>query len=300
MKRLFNKMVALTLPIVPKPIVRFFSRKYIAGDDLEAAMGVIGSLNSKGIMATVDVLGEDIKDIAEADESRDEYLRALDRIKRDGADANISVKLSQMGLRIDKRKCLEIMTEIAGKAEALGSFVRIDMEDASVTDDTLSVYGSLRERFPNVGIVLQAYLRRTIGDIDALRGEGLNVRLCKGIYVEKREIAYKEMRIINESFAYCLKKLFEAKAYVGIATHDEYIVFRALALIDEMKVPKSMYEFQMLLGVDERLRDIIVAGGHRLRVYVPYGKHWHAYSLRRLKENPSVAGYIIKNMFKRR
>lgn len=298
MVNLFNKMIVLTLPFVPKPIVGFFSRKYIAGNNLDAAMGVVKNLNSKGIKATMDVLGEDITDIAEAYESRDEYLVVLDRLHSEKVDANISIKLSQMGLRIDKEKCLEIMTEIVKKAEKLNNFVRIDMEDATVTEDTISVYKALRENFSNVGVVLQAYLRRTIDDINSLWGKGLNFRLCKGIYIEKREIAYKEMRIINESFIYNLKKMFEANAFVGIATHDEYIVFKALALIDEMKIPKTMYEFQMLLGVDEKLRDIIVGRGHNMRIYVPFGKHWYAYSMRRLKENPSVAGHIAKDVLK--
>lgn len=288
----------MTLPFVPKPIVGFFSKKYISGDNLDDAMKAVRDLNDKGIKATIDVLGEDIRDISEAYESKDEYLEVLDRINTDKADSNVSIKLSQMGLKIDREKCLEIMTEIVKKAEALDNFVRIDMEDVTLTDDTLYVYNSLRKKFPNVGIVLQAYLRRTIDDINDLWSKGLNFRICKGIYVEKRQYAYKDMKIINENFIYSLKKMFEANAYVGIATHDEYIVARALALIDEMKIPKSMYEFQMLLGVEEELRDIIVSNGHTLRVYVPFGEKWHAYSIRRLKENPSIAGHIMKDIIK--
>ncbi len=298
MVNLFNKMIVMTMPFVPKPIVGFFSKKYIAGNDLDAGINAVKKLNAMNIKATMDVLGEDISDLSEAYESKDEYLKVLEKIRDENVDANISIKLSQMGLRIDRDKCLEIMTEIVRKAQELGNFVRIDMEDVTATDDTLFIYKSLKEKFPNVGVVLQAYLRRTIDDINALWSKGLNFRLCKGIYIEKREHAYKDMKNINESFVYNLKKMFEANAYVGIATHDEYIVCKALALIDEMKIPKTMYEFQMLLGVDEDLRDIIVSRGHNLRVYVPFGKHWYAYSMRRLKENPSVAGHIMKDILK--
>lgn len=295
---LLNKTVAITLPFVPKPIVGFFSKKYIAGDSIDDAIAVVKDLNSKNIMATVDVLGEDIKDISEAYESRDEYYEVLGRLNTEKLNANISIKLSQMGLKLNREKCLEIMTDIVKKARSLDNFVRIDMEDVTLTDDTLYIYTKLKEKFDNVGVVLQAYLRRTIDDINGLYSKDLNFRLCKGIYIEKRDFAYKDMRIINESFIYNLKKMFNANAYVGIATHDEYIVFRALALIDEMKIPRTRYEFQMLLGVDEKLRDIIVSQGHRLRVYVPFGKHWHAYSVRRLKENPSIAGHIMKDIIR--
>ncbi len=298
MVNIFNKMVVMTMPLVPKPVVGFFSRKYIAGDSLDDGIKVVKELNSRNIKATMDVLGEDISEISEAYASRDQYLETLERIRDEKVDANVSIKLSQMGLRIDRQKCIEIMTEIVKKAQEYGNFVRIDMEDVTATDDTLHVYRALKEKFTNVGVVLQAYLRRTINDINSLWGQGLNFRLCKGIYIEKRQFAYKQMRIINESFAYNLRKMFEANAYVGIATHDEYIVFKALSIIDEMKIPKTMYEFQMLLGVDEELRDIIVNSGHNLRVYVPYGKQWYAYSMRRLKENPAVAGHIIKDILR--
>ena len=296
---LFNKLIALTLPFVPKPIVGFFSRHYIAGDHLEDAVKLIRELNSQGMMATLDVLGEEVKEKEQSLKAVDLYKSTLQAIHREKLDANISVKPTHMGLTIDKEFCYENIKGLVSEAAKLNNFVRIDMEDASTTDDTIDIYLRLKKDFDNVGTVLQSYLRRTIADINQLISHKANLRYCKGIYNEKREIAYKDKTLINENFNYGLEKLLNQGCYVGIATHDEKLVWYALKLIDQMNLKPDKYEFQMLLGVDHELRRVIVNSGHRLRVYVPFGAEWFGYSTRRLKENPAIAGHIIRGLLNR-
>jgi proline dehydrogenase len=225
-------------------------------------------------------------------------LQLLEEIDRRKLDANISVKLTQLGLKLDGQKCLELADRLVRRAKQLTNFVRIDMEDSSCTTDTLQIYRSLRKEHSNVGVVIQAYLRRTVNDVEALEDLRPNYRLCKGVYVEPREISYHDMRVINRNYAYVLEKLLKNGSYVGIATHDELMVWEAVRLIRDLKLPVTAYEFQMLLGVDEQLRDVIRAAGHNLRVYIPFGRDWYAYSVRRLKENPRLAGYVLRAMFK--
>ncbi|MEJ2543287.1 MAG: proline dehydrogenase family protein, partial [Calditrichaceae bacterium] len=224
----------------------------------------------------------------------------LKTIHDEKLDSNVSVKPTQMGLSIDKELCYNHIKRIVETAKKYNNFVRIDMEDRHYTTDTIEIYIKLKNEFENhVGTVIQAYLRRTFDDINNLIRHKANLRLCKGIYVEPREVAYKEMAIINENYKYNLEKLLSAGCYVGIATHDEILVWHALSLIEKYKLKPEQYEFQMLLGVDAKLRQIIVDAGHRLRVYVPYGQEWYAYSTRRLKENPKMAGYVFKAIFSR-
>ena len=189
-------------------------------------------------------------------------------------------------------------TRLVGRARELNNFVRIDMEDSSCTTDTLRIYRELRRDFSNVGVVVQAYLRRTVDDVCSLEDLRPNYRLCKGVYVEPVEISYHDMRVINRNYAFLLERLLRSGSYVGIATHDELMVWEAMRIIRELKLPPTAYEFQMLLGVQEQLRDIIHAGGHNVRVYIPFGRDWYAYSVRRLRENPRLAGYVFKAMFK--
>ncbi len=293
-----NKAIVTFIPLVPKPVVGIFAKKYIAGDTLDDAVAKVREMSAKGICATLDILGENIASINEAEPVVNGYLEVLDRISSDNLDANISIKPTQFGLIIDRKKCIENFRKVLDKASQLNIFVRIDMEDSSCTTTTLDLYEELRGKYNNVGVVLQAYLRRTIDDvISHTKKEGTNYRLCKGIYVEDRSIAYKDMPVINSNFAFLLKEMFKRGAYVGIATHDEKLFWEATRIIHEMNISRNDYEFQMLLGVDEELRDIIVSSGHKLRVYVPFGKEWYAYSIRRLRENPSVAGHIVKNIF---
>ncbi len=294
---LFNFLVSKTIMYVPSPIVGFFAKGYIAGEDLAAAVATTKGLNSKGMVATIDILGEFIKTREEATFFKQQCLDILNGIDKEGLDANLSLKPTQMGLELDKEFAFANIREIVALAAKLDNFVRIDMEDHPCTDDTLEFFRRLREEFPgHVGVVVQSYLRRTLDDIEGLSDGPLNFRLCKGIYNEPRRVAYKDMAIINRNFTCCLEKMFKNKAYVGIATHDEILVFEAQQLINKFGLKRDEYEFQMLLGVDPELRDLLVEQGHRLRIYVPFGEKWMPYSRRRLKENPSIAKHALKQM----
>jgi len=291
-----HTLLARTLPLVPRPIVRRVSRRYIAGDTLAEAVAAVRALNDEGLMATLDVLGESVTDWRLADAAVRDYQAALTAIHAERLDANISIKPTQFGLRLDFDLCYGKVRSLVAQARADGNFVRIDMEDSQWTSATLDLYRRLRgEGFDNVGVVLQAYMRRSLADVRALP-ERANVRLCKGIYIEPPAVAYQERALVNKNFVRLLEELVERGAYVGIATHDEDVVWESERLVECRGLPGSAYEFQMLLGVAEPLRRIICRNGHRLRVYVPFGPHWYAYSLRRLKENPRIAGYILAGM----
>jgi len=294
---MLNKLIISTLPYIPKPIVGFFASRYIAGERLEDAVHVVQELNSKDIMATIDVLGENITRREEALEAKRNCEEVLHTINQYHLDSNLSIKLTQFGLKLDKQFCLENVREIVRVAMGYNNFVRIDMEDSTCTTDTLDIYCQLRKEFDNVGCVIQAYLKRSEADVKGLLGHKLNVRLCKGIYIEPPEIAIKDHDLINKNFILLMELILKNHAYIGIATHDDALISAAYRLIKELQLKKSEYEFQMLLGVRPELRDVIVRDGHRMRVYVPFGKHWYSYSVRRLKENPQIAGYIVKSIF---
>jgi proline dehydrogenase len=293
-----DRVIARTLPAVPKSIVRRVASRYIAGETNEEALEVVAGLNARGIRATLDILGEHIRNLEQAQRATEGYLNLIEEIARRKVDSTVSIKLTQLGLKLDGRECLLLTDRIVRRARELNNFVRIDMEDSSCTTDTLRIYRELRKEHTNVGVVIQAYLRRTVDDVCALQDLKPNFRLCKGVYVEPREVSYHDMRVINRNYAYILEKLLRNGSYVGIATHDELMVWEALRIIRELKAPATAYEFQMLLGVDEQLRDIIRAAGHNVRVYIPFGRDWYAYSVRRLRENPRLAGYVFKAMFK--
>jgi proline dehydrogenase len=247
-------------------------------------------------MATLDVLGEEIERPEEATAVVEEYLAALEAIEAEGLDSNISVKPTALGLKLDLDFCRENIERLVEAAEERGNFVRIDMEDSSTTDDTLALYRGLRAAgHDNVGIVLQAALQRTHGDIAALADLRPNVRICKGIYVEPASIAYQGYDTVRFSFSQAMEELMRAGSYIGIATHDEWVVNEALTEIAEQELEPEEYEFQMLLGVREELGDELVREGQRLRVYVPYGQRWYEYSLRRLQENPKIATYVARD-----
>lgn len=295
---LFNYAVSKTIMHVPKPIVSHFAKGYIAGPTLADAVQVTRDLNQQGIMTTIDILGEFISGIDQAIGFKEDGLNILRTIDREKLDANLSIKPTQMGLLIDKEKCFEIIHELVAEAAKLNNFVRIDIEDVPVTDATFEFFRRLREEFPgHVGTAFQGYLRRTPQDVVDLADGYQNYRLCKGIYIESRFDAWKNPQAINRNYITCLEQLLTQGAYVGIATHDEYLIFEAMHLIRKMGLEPDQYEFQMLLGVDEELREIILAAGHRLRIYVPYGEDWLPYSKRRLKENPTIAQHALKQMF---
>lgn len=292
-----NKFIVQFVKILPQQVVYIFAKKYVAGPKLEDAIRVVQELNSKGIMATMDVLGESITKKSEAEETKKHCFDMLDVIKQYNLDANVSIKPTSLGLNLDKEFCYNQIEEIVKKAKEYNNFIRIDMEDTPYTDSTFNILKRIREKYDNVGVVVQAYLRRTYDDIVKLNKEGVNYRLCKGIYVEPEHLAYKGRLEVRENFVKILDQMLSDGNYVGIATHDNYLIKESYRLIEEKKLPKDNYEFQMLYGVTEHLRDKINADGHRIRIYVPWGEHWYAYSIRRLQENPQVAWYITKSIF---
>jgi proline dehydrogenase len=296
---LFDRAIAATLPLVPPPIVRKVASRYVAGEDLASALDAVASLNAEGASATLDVLGEDVSSRDETKFFVDEYKRALEQIAARKLDSNVSVKLSAMGLRFDGSLALENVRRIAAEAKLHGNFIRIDMEDSALTQVTIDLFRTVRSEFDNVGIVLQAYLRRTQGDIADALSEKWSVRICKGIYVEPPALAFRDPDLIRRNYAYVTDRMLAARIPVGIATHDEAMVLEALHSIERHSSPRETYEFQMLMGVTPGLRRMILSQGHRLRVYVPYGKSWKGYSLRRLKENPAIVRHVLKAALKK-
>jgi len=296
---LLNRVVVATIPLVPRPLVRYFAGRYIAGESLENAVSCVRQLNTEGVSATLDVLGEDIFTKEEAVDSRNKSIEVLRTIVREHLDSNLSIKLTSLGLKLDKDFCRENVREILKVAASLDIFVRFDMEDHTCTTDTIEVFRALHKDFPQTGIVLQAYLRRTEQDARVMIADRVNFRLCKGIYREPEEIAFKGREEIQRNYVAVLRQMLQGKSYVGIATHDSVLVDAAAAMIKELGLTKGQYEFQMLLGVRPELRKRLVADGHKVRLYVPFGEHWYGYSIRRFKENPEVAGYVFKAIFKR-
>lgn len=288
---------------MPKGLVWIFSKKYIAGETIDDAIRACRELNEQGIKITIDLLGEFISRLDQARENKDEYLAIIERIQKEKIDGNYSLKPTSFGLLIDKDVCHGYIREIVARAASFGNFVRIDMEDSPCTDLEIELFRKLKKEFPaNVGLVIQAYMRRTLKDIMDLNDLNnkeipLNFRLCKGIYVEPETIAFKKYQEINDHYLEDLEYMFRSAMYPAIATHDKPLVEGAYHLIEKYKIPRNRYEFQMLYGVTPELRQSIVNKGHTLRVYVPFGKDWFGYSTRRLKENPKMASHILKALF---
>lgn len=300
---MINKLIAAMLPYFPKSFIWLFSKRYIAGKTIEDAIRESRKLNEEGIMVTVDLLGEFITNLEQAEENKQEYLNIIQTFEKEKINGNYSLKPTMFGLLLDEEVCYDNIRAIVKLAADYGNFVRVDMEDSQCVDKEIKLFRRLKEEFPkNVGLVFQAYLKRTLDDIKALEDihtdeNPINYRICKGIYVEPASIAFKKYQEINDHFLIDLEYMFTKKMYPGIATHDKKLVEGAYKLIEKYNVPKEMYEFQMLYGVTPELRKSIVDQGHRMRVYVPYGSQWFAYSTRRLKENPRMASLIIKALF---
>jgi len=290
---IFDRAIVRLLPAVPRPVVRKLSERYIAGPELKDAREAVRRLNAEGKLATIDVLGEEITTADEAAAIVRAYQDVFADIERCGLQSGVSVKLTGLGLKLGHELCRENLRTVVADAASRNNFVRIDMEDSSTTDETLRLYRELRaDGHDNVGIVLQAMLRRTLADVAALADLQPSVRLCKGIYVEPPDVAYESYEAVRASFVRALEALLDAGCYVGIATHDEWLLEEGRRLVAERRLGRDDYEFQMLLGVRPERGDELVQEGHRLRIYVPFGRHWYAYSMRRLQENPRIAGYI--------
>jgi len=294
---IFHDLLVKTVKLMPESIVWIFSKKYIAGKTLQSAVDTVKGLNSKGILATLDVLGESVRTKQEAIEAKNKALEVLEAIIKNKLNANLSIKPTQMGLAIDKEFAYQQIKELVKRANEINNFVRIDMEDSPYTDLTIEVYKRIYEEYSNVGIVLQAYLKRTVNDTIVLNKIGTNYRLCKGIYIEPAAIAYKEKQAVRDNYMKSLELMLKNGNYVGIATHDKYLIDKSYELIKALNIPKDSFEFQMLLGVREDLRDKINKDGYKIRIYVPFGNDWYKYSIRRLQENPNIAGHIVKEFF---
>ena len=295
----FDRAVAASLPLVPRTLVRRFADRYMAGETLEDAVATVRRLNGQDTMATVDVLGEFIRVPEEAEATTTAYERVLDAIAAESLDANISVKLSGLRMELDDALADRMVARVHAAAERHDIFVRIDMEHSGLTDRTLRLYRGLREAgHEQIGVVLQAYLRRTMDDVRALADLTPSVRVVKGIYIEPEEIAYRDPAAINGNYVRVVDRLLAAGSHVAVATHDRSLIDEVLALLERRAVPRERYEFQMLLGVAEDVRRRLASAGHRVRVYVPFGDAWYAYSVRRLKENPSIAGYVARDVMR--
>jgi proline dehydrogenase len=293
---IIDKAIANSVPAIPRPIVKRISSRYIAGDTLEEAVSTIRDLNKEGCVATIDLLGESTESKADAASKLKDYKKVVDALDEHDLKSGISVKLTGLGLTLNEELCRANLEDIIEYAAARDRFVRVDMEDSPYTEVTLNMVRDMHGRHDNTGAVLQAYMRRSIEDVQGIIWSGFSVRLCKGIYDEPRDIAYKDFDTVRQNYIFLLDELLKGGVYVGIATHDEFLIWHALRLIHQLEIPEGRYEFQMLLGVDEELRSILVGTGHKLRVYVPFGEDWYEYSTRRLKENPKIAGYVTKDV----
>jgi proline dehydrogenase len=297
---MLNKLIANLVSVMPEKLVWIFSKKYIAGKTLDDAVRVTHELNGEGVFATIDVLGEYIHKTHEALEYKEGYLKTIEAVKRSNLKATLSLKPSMFGLLLDEEFCYRHIHDVIKFASDLNISICLDMEDSSCTDIELKLFESLYIEFPStVSLVLQAYLHRTIKDLERLEKinkpeNPINVRICKGIYIEPATIAFQKRPEINQNYERCLTFMGEHNFYCSIATHDKLLVDIALELIKNKNIPKNRYEFQMLYGVRPELRKKIVDKGHPMRVYVPYGTHWFGYSTRRLKENPRMITHIIK------
>lgn len=291
-----DRAIANSVPAIPRPIVKKISGRYIAGDTMDEAVETVRDLNREGCVATIDLLGESTESKADAAGKLKDYKKVVDALDEHGLAGGISIKLTGLGLTLSEELCRANVEEIVGYAGERGRFVRVDMEDSPYTEATLQIVEDTHRQHGNTGAVLQAYMRRSIDDVQRAIRAGFSVRLCKGIYDEPRAVAYKDFDTVRQNYILLLEELLEGGVYVGIATHDEYLIWHALRLVHQLEIPKDRYEFQMLLGVDEELRGILVKAGHKLRVYVPFGEDWYEYSTRRLKENPKIAGYVARDV----
>ena len=291
-----DKVIASSVKVVPRPIVKKISSRYIAGDELDDAIAVIKDLNRDGCVATVDVLGEGADSESDAAEKLKEYKEVIDTLEEQDLDSGLSVKLNGLGLTVDEDSAGRNWRKLSSTRRRETASFASTWRTRPSTAATVQIAIDMHENHENVGTVIQAYMRRSLKDIQRLAEAGVTARLCKGIYDEPREYAYKDFETVRQNYILLLEEMLKAGVYVGIATHDEFLVWHALRLIHQLDVPKERYEFQMLLGVDEELRSILVNAGHKLRVYVPFGEQWYEYSTRRLQENPKIARYVAEDV----
>ena len=280
------------------PLTRGMVRRFVAGDRLADAMAVLERLGAQGMRWTVDVLGESVDTEQAATAAADRYLKTVDALAERGMEVNVSLKLTQMGLDIDPSFCLRNVGRIVERAAQVGAFVRVDMEDHTRTDATLSVARELHARYAEVGVVIQSYLRRSAADIEQLIDEQIRVRLCKGAYDEPASVAFATKSEVDRSFAELMERLLLAGRYPAIATQDERLIEHATAFTEERGIGADRFEFQMLYGVRRDLQEWLVGQGYTVRVYVPYGSQWYPYFMRRLAERPANVFFLLRNILR--
>jgi proline dehydrogenase len=300
-----NKLISKVIPVLPKQLVWIFSKRYIAGSTLNDAIRVTQNLNKEGYLVTLDILGEDIKDLAAAESYKKEYISSIVVTQEIGLDCSYSLKPSMFGLKMDQGICLGLIEEVIKTAAVYKKQIILDMEGSDCTDSEMDLFSRLYEKYPaSVGFVLQAYLKRTATDIEKLKkmsieGCPINLRLCKGIYIEPETISFKNKIEVREHYMKDAEALLQGGFYAAYATHDIHLVNAIYKMVKQKNIPNTAFEFQMLYGVKPELRKKIISDGYSLRVYVPFGKEWFGYSTRRLKENPKVISHIIKSLFVR-
>jgi proline dehydrogenase len=294
-----SRLIAGSLPWIPRPIVYRVARRYVAGVTLDDALATARSLAAQGLRSTTALLGEHLQDAAQVEATVAEYVRLLEALEREGLEGGVSVKPTHVGLSIDPGLCQASLERLAGEAARRGRFLRIDMEDHTTTDATLAIHRDLRQRHHNVGVVLQAYLKRTLDDIDALPADS-SVRLCKGIYVEPESMMVGGFDAVRANYLRALERLLARGAWTAIATHDQWLIRQSIERVERSGRGENNWELQMLLGVAPRLRQRVAAEGRRIRVYVPYGPEWYDYSLRRLRENPRIAMHVLRALLRAR
>ena len=297
---MINKLIASSVSVFPKWFIELFSKSYVAGYSSNEVLSIVEELNGQGFSATIDILGEHVKDLDISKNITQQYCELFENINLRSIDSNISVKPTHIGLDISKNVVLENFNKIIEAARDKSNFLRIDMESSNNTDDTFEIYNSLKNKYPRVGVVLQAYLKRSINDIENLANPKFNARICKGIYKEDSEIAYKEQDMINNNFLEMAKLMLQKNSYACFATHDQQLIDSLVELVEKTKIETTKFEFQALYGVPMNGKlEKLISKGYKVRIYVPFGPDWYEYSLRRLKENPNIAGYVIKNLFLR-
>ena len=299
MLKLLNYIFIKVIPFIPKFLIKIFANQYVAGISIDNAIKIISKLNNKGLHATLDILGEHTQNDTEATDITNQYCKILEKIHAKNLNCNISIKPTHIGTDISNNLFLENLSKIHSKSIDTNNFIRIDMENSKLTDITINAYKNRAKINSDIGIVLQAYLFRSEDDLNNLN-ENSNIRLCKGIYNESEQIAFKRPLDINDNYIKLLEKAFNKNIYVGIATHDPELINHSINLIKSMNIDKSMFEFQMLYGVPmEKHINTISTHGYKIRIYVPFGPEWYSYSIRRIKENPNISKYIIQNLFKK-
>jgi len=272
--------------------------RFVSGEELEDGLNAVKKVNSEGAIATLDHLGEEVFEPGETIAAASVYLDALDKIKENGADTNVSIKPTQVGLKIDKGLCEQNFVKVIQRAKEHGNFVRMDMEGSDCTNDTIDVFKNLRKKYDNVGIVIQSYLYRSERDIDEVLKLGGRIRLCKGAYKEPKEIAFPKKQQVDDNFVKLMEKMLLSGIYHGIATHDEKLIEKTKEFAQRNKIPKDRFEFQLLYGIRTELRYRLVKEGYNVRVYIPFGRQWYPYFMRRLAERPANLFFLLKNFFR--